>query len=512
MAKRILSIIVCISMIFTGSIIVKAESQMVSDLQAKIITNPVNDAIQVVCNEKNIPYIGNQIYTISAYWSEEGYPALSKVETEGVMTGLEMDFDEDGEQEIFAVTYEPSAFIQDGKAIHFSIWKKRQNRSELLTETEVLYRDWEGNYHDVSCLDGTSNYYEGSVFVRKYKGTYEFYYENYGAGIFATGQNWFLKGFRFENNQLVQMDETESIYYFGSPVDVLWTFSDEELEQYDAGLAHMREKYCSLGFAKPNITFNQLTVDQNTEVYSVLRMKLESDSSIEEVMNWFSNHQEPLKTFWYQVEDESDSVPMVFKEFSIPASVHTQENTYGKEDYILPNSNTEYLTVEQLISMGLTAEQLRLARNEIFARHGRRFNTPEIQQYFEGKPWYVPRYSPEEFDSMVQDIFNDIEFYNIDVIRDVEEGNNNFKGRPIGISEIYTKLMEHYQKTEPGIVKNITVEEDGNGNYWANIYCGVSENQEAMQRLYDLQIEGTTGMVTGMNVISGSNIDTFYIW
>ena len=40
---------------------------------------------------------------------------------------------------------------------------------------------------------------------------------------------------------------------------------------------------------------------------------------------------------------------------------------------------------------GLSLHELRLLRNEIYARHGRIFKTLWIQQYFGGQPWYDPR-------------------------------------------------------------------------------------------------------------------------
>jgi serine/threonine protein kinase, bacterial len=36
-------------------------------------------------------------------------------------------------------------------------------------------------------------------------------------------------------------------------------------------------------------------------------------------------------------------------------------------------------------------------RNSIFARYGRRFQTPGIQAYFDRQSWYQARYSPTEF-------------------------------------------------------------------------------------------------------------------
>ena len=40
---------------------------------------------------------------------------------------------------------------------------------------------------------------------------------------------------------------------------------------------------------------------------------------------------------------------------------------------------------------GLSLYELRLLRNEIFARHGVRFRTDWLQAYFDGQPWYQPR-------------------------------------------------------------------------------------------------------------------------
>ncbi|QFS46187.1 protein kinase domain-containing protein [Nostoc sphaeroides] len=41
--------------------------------------------------------------------------------------------------------------------------------------------------------------------------------------------------------------------------------------------------------------------------------------------------------------------------------------------------------------------ELDIMRNSIFANHGRRFDTPEIQDYFNKQPWYRPIYSPKAF-------------------------------------------------------------------------------------------------------------------
>jgi hypothetical protein len=47
------------------------------------------------------------------------------------------------------------------------------------------------------------------------------------------------------------------------------------------------------------------------------------------------------------------------------------------------------LISEQMLR-GLSLHELRLLRNEIYARHGRLFKAPWLQQYFYSQPWYAP--------------------------------------------------------------------------------------------------------------------------
>jgi hypothetical protein len=55
-------------------------------------------------------------------------------------------------------------------------------------------------------------------------------------------------------------------------------------------------------------------------------------------------------------------------------------------DYVIPNSDTRQLQPGDL--QNLSAQQLRIARNEIYARHGRIFQDPALRAYFSGKSWY----------------------------------------------------------------------------------------------------------------------------
>jgi YARHG domain len=60
------------------------------------------------------------------------------------------------------------------------------------------------------------------------------------------------------------------------------------------------------------------------------------------------------------------------------------------------------------------AEDLRVLRNEIYARHGRIFKDAELQKYFESQPWYKP--NPDFKD----DQLNEIEAANLAKIKEAE--------------------------------------------------------------------------------------------
>lgn len=89
----------------------------------------------------------------------------------------------------------------------------------------------------------------------------------------------------------------------------------------------------------------------------------------------------------------------------------------GDADYVLPQSASSYLTEEDL--SGLSKEQLKIARNEIYARYSWSFEDEELKAYFEAKPWYT-RY----WMKVTDDELTDIEKANRDLIVEAENKSN----------------------------------------------------------------------------------------
>ncbi|BCN31607.1 YARHG domain-containing protein [Anaeromicropila herbilytica] len=92
------------------------------------------------------------------------------------------------------------------------------------------------------------------------------------------------------------------------------------------------------------------------------------------------------------------------------------EDSSNQGDYIISDSDSRYLTDDDL--KDLSKDELSLARNEIFARHGYIFDSEELQSYFEAKDWYSPVYSS---DSFPEDELNEYEKKNANLIKDYEK-------------------------------------------------------------------------------------------
>ena len=97
---------------------------------------------------------------------------------------------------------------------------------------------------------------------------------------------------------------------------------------------------------------------------------------------------------------------------------HYNNSSTADSSYILPESGTKLLSTSDL--QGLSAQQLRIARNEIYARHGRTFKDAELQNYFASCSWYK-RNSAYNYANENSNL-NSIEKQNIITIKNYEDG------------------------------------------------------------------------------------------
>lgn len=86
-----------------------------------------------------------------------------------------------------------------------------------------------------------------------------------------------------------------------------------------------------------------------------------------------------------------------------------------ENEYVLPDSAKRKLKKSDL--KGLSIEELRIARNEIYARHGRMFDDKKLQKYFDSQSWYEGTVPASEFS---EDVLSSVEKKNVAFIRQFE--------------------------------------------------------------------------------------------
>ncbi|WP_026565094.1 YARHG domain-containing protein [Bacillus sp. UNC41MFS5] len=89
-----------------------------------------------------------------------------------------------------------------------------------------------------------------------------------------------------------------------------------------------------------------------------------------------------------------------------------ESSNLSSSEYILPASDQSVMSEGDVAN--LTKGQLRIARNEIYARHGYVFNSEDLQTYFSSKSWYHP---DDAFDGSL----NEVEKENVNFIKARED-------------------------------------------------------------------------------------------
>ena len=104
-------------------------------------------------------------------------------------------------------------------------------------------------------------------------------------------------------------------------------------------------------------------------------------------------------------------------------------NMEGDNSYILSESSNRYYSKEELSA--LSDYDLQMAINEIYARHGRKFDTKSIREYFEKKTWYKGTISPADFDKNEASYFNKYEKANKDLMAKIRAEREKATGKTV---------------------------------------------------------------------------------
>jgi len=99
------------------------------------------------------------------------------------------------------------------------------------------------------------------------------------------------------------------------------------------------------------------------------------------------------------------------------SSSTTANATSSSSDYIISDSNSRVISKSELLS--LSPWQLKVARNEIYARYGRSFVHKDMQCYFAQKSWY------KSSDSFTESMLSTTENKNVATIQAYEQETNS---------------------------------------------------------------------------------------
>ena len=110
---------------------------------------------------------------------------------------------------------------------------------------------------------------------------------------------------------------------------------------------------------------------------------------------------------------DDSTMKVVTRGTGTDGNIQNDQPQSSENDYIIPDSSNRYLTEQDLV--GLSNEELRRARNEIAARHGRRFKDADLQAYFDSKSWYNGTIDADDFNKVVR--LSEIEQKNMEFIK-----------------------------------------------------------------------------------------------
>jgi hypothetical protein len=161
-------------------------------------------------------------------------------------------------------------------------------------------------------------------------------------------------------------------------------------------------------------------------------------------------------------------------QFSLVLDVHSNNGSSTKNAVEKGNSatNSRYIIASErkLADEDLSNyswEELRIMRNEIFARYGYSFKSEQLSNYFGQYEWYknMKKKSLDE----VQALFTEIEKYNVDVIKNVEDSKQPYSMQVISERAFFHNEPNKATKRKAYVIKGDNVYlNDVNGD-WLNV-------------------------------------------
>jgi len=222
----------------------------------------------------------------------------------------------------------------------------------------------------------------------------------------------------------VSSGQYQSIIQSQDPIDFLQRGVEVFVSPYN-GLANGDEALYAWKVDEEIVGFVDCNLLYEATTYTLSALERESvyeeeERNKAEVIEKTEQREEEIRT----PEANTEKVIIVQK------VIDNNENT--RDEYVIYDSSSRLISRSDLI--GMTSEQLELARNEIFARHGRIFKDEFLREYFESCSWYRGSIQPEKFDDSY---LNQVEKRNVSIIIDYENELEKEQESIMEVSALY---------------------------------------------------------------------------
>lgn len=282
---------------------------------------------------------------------------------------------------------------------------------EIISFDDYVYLEQEFSSQSVAlhdAINGIGTNGNTALYDALYAGLYQTYYET-GAKCVIGFTDGMENASSYTFDDVVNMAQNTGI-----PVFIIGIG-----EEYDSAALQELADLCSGRYYSANVTDLEailediyVSIYQEQQDYYVLKYTSDNLSDVDQFRDVVVETSEFTEFSGYY---KKSYVPQadIYGAFS---------DSYMEQDFMIPDSDIRAVTETDLSQMSLA--QLRIARNEIFARHGRQFKDSMLNQWFYSKVWYLnipTKYAPDTFDALVPNPLTQLELSNANFIKQYEE-------------------------------------------------------------------------------------------
>lgn len=285
------------------------------------------------------------------------------------------------------------------------------DKVEVISFDDFVYLEQEfSSQKDIvkNAVNGIETWGSTALYDAIYAGLFQTYYED-GAKCVIAFTDGMENASSYTYDDVINMAQNTGI-----PVFIIGIG-----EEYDATVLQSLANECSGKYYSANV--NDLETILEDIYVSIYREQQDYY-----VFKYTTSNQDNPTQFREVVIETSDTTEFSgsYKKSYVPQSDISGafSDSYMNLDYILDFSSQRAITESDLA--GLSLAQLRIARNEIFARHGRQFRDSMLNQWFYSKTWYLNlpfKYSPDDFDALNPSPLSRLEIDNANFIKSYED-------------------------------------------------------------------------------------------